>query len=184
VFQAGLQIARVPLFLFQAVQAALLPKLSGLAGAGRLDDFRAGMRRLLVLTVGIGVVGTLAAFLVGPPIVSLLFGDEFDLDHRTLGLLALANAVLMVAMALSQAVIALHGHKTVAASWAAGVAAFVVGVAVFSDELFLRVELGLVVGAATATAILAVALARRLAAGKAPERGTLIEALHELPVEP
>ena len=39
-FQAGLQIARVPLFLFQAVQAALLPKLSGLAGAGRLGDFR------------------------------------------------------------------------------------------------------------------------------------------------
>ena len=183
-FQAGLQIARVPLFLFQAVQAALLPKLSGLAGAGRLDDFRAGMRRLLVLTVGIGVAGTLAAFLVGPPIVSLLFGEEFDLDHRTLGLLALANAVIMVAMALSQAVIALHGHKTVAVGWAAGVAAFVAGVVLFSDELFLRVELGLVVGAATATAILGVALARRLVAGTTPETGTLIEALHDLPVEP
>jgi O-antigen/teichoic acid export membrane protein len=142
------------------------------------------MRRLLVLTVGIGVVGTIGAFLVGPPIVSLLFGDEFDLDHRTLGLLALANAVIMVAMALSQAVIALHGHKTVAAAWAAGVLAFMIGVAFFSDELFLRVELGLVVGAATATAILAVALARRLVAGTTPETGTLIEALHELPVEP
>ena len=183
-FQAGLQIARVPLFLFQAVQAALLPKLSGLVGAGRLDDFRDGMRRLLMLTVGIGAAGTIGAFLLGPPIVELLFGGEFDLDHRTLGLLALANAVIMVAMALSQAVIALHGHKTVAIGWASGVLAFVVGVALFSDDLFLRVELGLVAGSITAATILAVALARRLASGDVIETGSLIEALHDLPVEP
>ena len=90
----------------------------------------------------------------------------------------------MVAMALSQAVIALHGHKTVAVGWAAGVVAFVIGVAVFGDDLFLRVELGLVAGSITAATILAVALARRLASGAGIETGNLIEALHDLPVEP
>ena len=35
----GVIIARVPLFLFQAVQAALLPKLARLAARGALDDF-------------------------------------------------------------------------------------------------------------------------------------------------
>ena len=33
---------RIPLFLFQAVQASLLPKLSGLASSGQLGDFRRG----------------------------------------------------------------------------------------------------------------------------------------------
>ena len=37
----------IPLLLFQAVQAALLPKLAGLASEGKHDDFRIGMRRLI-----------------------------------------------------------------------------------------------------------------------------------------
>src|SRR5262249_54561746 len=58
-FITGLFVARIPLLMFQAVQAALLPKLAGLAGEGRHDDFRAGMRRLLMIVVGLGVAGTL-----------------------------------------------------------------------------------------------------------------------------
>ena len=45
-FDAGVIIARVPLFLFQAVQAALLPKLARLAAMGR-PRVRHGFRRLL-----------------------------------------------------------------------------------------------------------------------------------------
>ena len=115
----------------------------------------------------------------------LLFGEEFDLDHRTLGLLALANAVIMVAMALSQAVIALHGHKTVARRLG-------------GRRRRLRRRRGRVrptscsSGSSSAssparprpTTILGVALARRLAAGASPETGTVIEALHELPSNP
>ena len=48
VFTAALVVARVPLFLFQAVQAALLPKLSGLVAAERYEEFRRGLRRLVV----------------------------------------------------------------------------------------------------------------------------------------
>jgi O-antigen/teichoic acid export membrane protein len=40
-------LARVPLFLFQAVQAALLPRLARLAAEGEIDEFRAGFRRLM-----------------------------------------------------------------------------------------------------------------------------------------
>ncbi len=41
-FITGMFIARIPILLFQAVQAALLPKLAGLAGEGRHADFRVG----------------------------------------------------------------------------------------------------------------------------------------------
>ena len=50
-FLPGLVIARIPLFLFQAVQAALLPKLSALAGAGLHGSFRKGLWRLLAVEV-------------------------------------------------------------------------------------------------------------------------------------
>ena len=182
-FLNGLIIARVPLFLFQAVQASLLPKLSALAGAGRFEELRAGLRNLLAVTVAIGAVATAGAFALGPQVVRLLFGAEFELDHRTLGLLALSCAMYMLAVALAQAVIALSGHRLVAASWGIGVAAFVLMTAFAADELFLRVELGLVTGTALAAVSMALALAARLRSGAQVERGPLIEALHDLPME-
>jgi hypothetical protein len=72
----------------------------------------------------------------------------------------------------------------VAVAWSAAVVAFIVGVAVTSDDLFLRVELGLVIGAVVAAALLALALSRRLAAGAEPEPGSVITALHEVSIDP
>ena len=43
----GVIVARVPLFLFQAVQAAMLPKMSALAGARRFHEFRSTLKSLL-----------------------------------------------------------------------------------------------------------------------------------------
>ncbi len=56
-FITGLFVARVPLLLFQAVQAALLPKLAGLASEGKHDDFRIGMRRLIMVVIVLCVGG-------------------------------------------------------------------------------------------------------------------------------
>ncbi len=65
-FSFGVLLARIPLFLFQAVQAALLPGLSRLAARGELVEFRAGLLRLAYLVVAVGVVGTAGAFILGP----------------------------------------------------------------------------------------------------------------------
>lgn len=183
-FLNGLIIARVPLFLFQAVQASLLPRLSSLAGGGRLDEFREGLRRLLLVTAAIGAAATAGAFAIGPFVVRTLFGADYELDHRTLGLLALGCGLYMLASALSQAVIALGGHQLVAASWAVGVLGFVLASAFAADELFLRVELGLLIGSAAAVLAMGASLAIRLAGGAELRPGALIEALHELPLEP
>ena len=183
-FLNGLIIARIPLFLFQAVQASLLPKLSALAGAGRFDDLRTGLRNLLAVTFAIGAVATAGGFALGPEVVRLLFGPDFELDNRTIGLLALSCAAYMVAVALAQAVIALSGHRFVAASWGIGVASFVLVTSFAADELFLRVEVGLVAGSAVSAVAMAISLVARMRAGAQPDRGAVIEALHELPLEP
>ena len=55
-FSFGVLLARIPLFLFQAVQAALLPGLSRLAARGELVEFRAGLARLAYLVIAVGVI--------------------------------------------------------------------------------------------------------------------------------
>ena len=53
-FLNGLQTARIPLFLFQAILASLLPKLSRQAGAGHYDEFVVGLRRLVLAILAFG----------------------------------------------------------------------------------------------------------------------------------
>jgi O-antigen/teichoic acid export membrane protein len=183
-FQLGLIVARVPLFLFLAVQAALLPKLSALASAGLINEFRSGFRRLVLVVIAIGGIGTLAAFTIGPWAVRLLFGDEFDLDHRTLGLLALGSALYMLAVAMAQAVIALHGHARQAFVWLLGVGVFLaVVVAMAGQDTFLRAELGLVAGAAAAAAGMAWVVSERIRSGAVATSDSLVEAIHDFAPE-
>lgn len=165
-FLAGLVIARVPLFLFQAVQAALLPKLSGFAAAGLHAEFRSGVRRILVAVTAIGAVATLAALSVGPWGVRLLFGREFVLSRVDLGYLAGASAAYMVAIALAQALIALESHARVAIGWLIGTAVFFL-VTAFGTDLLTRVEHGFLAGSVGAALAMGALLAPRLAGREA-----------------
>jgi O-antigen/teichoic acid export membrane protein len=179
-FSYGVLVTRVPLFMFQAVQAALLPKLARLAAAGRMLEFRAGFRKLMVIVCGVAVVGTVGAFVIGPAILKLVFGAE--LSRSDLTLLALAAGLYMIAMALGQAVIALHGHAKVAVSWTIGLAAFGIGLT-FQESLLPRVEWALTAAAAAATIGLAVSLRAQFASGRNPDTDSMYEAALEMPFE-
>ena len=152
--------ARIPLFLFQAVQAALLPRLARLAAQGHLDEFRSALNKLLVLVVGVGVVGTLGAFAIGPAVLELVYGS--GIDRRTLTLLALSSAVYMVAVAFAQATIALRGHALAGIGWALGFASFVALAAWSSNDLYLRVEIALVGSSVVALISFMLALRSRM----------------------
>jgi O-antigen/teichoic acid export membrane protein len=152
--------ARIPLFLFQAVQAALLPRLARLAAQGHLDEFRSALRRLLVLVIGVGVVGTIGAFAIGPAVLKLVY--EGNIDRRTLTLLAFSSALYMVAVAFAQATIALRGHALAGIGWALGFASFVALAAWSSNDLYLRVEIALVGSSAVALISFALALRSRM----------------------
>jgi O-antigen/teichoic acid export membrane protein len=185
-FVNGVVIARIPLFLFQAVQASLLPKLSLLAHSGHLGDFRSGLRRLLIAVAGLAVVGAVVGAVLGPFVVEIMFPTA-DLGSRTMGLLAAGAGLYMLAMGCAQAVIALGGHGDQAIGWGSGVVAL--GIAVVAGaglDLFLRVELALLVGSAVALVVMGALLVRRLSAGGPLriESGDFIEAIHEVPIEP
>jgi O-antigen/teichoic acid export membrane protein len=154
----GIVVARVPLFLFQAVQAALLPKLAAMASAGAWDEFRHQLTRLLVLVGGIGVLGTVGGWALGPAVVDLLF--DARLGHRDVGILAAGTAFFIVAMSLAQALIAVERPGRMALGWASGLAVFIV-VAAMGEDLFLRVQLAAVAGSATAAGAMATGLVAR-----------------------
>jgi O-antigen/teichoic acid export membrane protein len=182
-FLAGLVIARVPLFLFQAVQAALLPRLSALASAGLFEEFQAGFRKLVAVVAGIGAVGVATAFAIGPFVVKTMFGADFDLGRRTLTMLATGSVLFMLAQAMAQAVIALGGHGRQALCWLVSVIVFFV-VAAMGHDLFFRIELGMVAGSTTAVIGMAALVVFQVRSGAAVHTEDLIEALHDLQLEP
>jgi len=162
-FANAVLLTRVPLFLFQAVQAALLPRLTRLAARGDLVEFKIGFRRLVVLVIGVGVFGTIGAFLFGPFFLDLVYGG--GIDRRTLTLLALASAIYMMALAIAQAVIALRGHRLVALGWLLSFLSYVICAWKVSQDLFLRVEVALVVSSTVALVSFALSLRALLKSG-------------------
>jgi O-antigen/teichoic acid export membrane protein len=180
-FGNGVLLSRIPLFLFQAVQAALLPRLARLAAKGDLAEFKQGLSLLLKIVVAVAVLGTVGSFLVGPPILDIMY--EGGLDRRTLTLLALASGLYMLALAIAQAVIALQGHKYVAIGWLSAMVSFLVFTAFSSNDLFLRVELGLVAGSTAALMVFSYALRARIQAGAIPDAESLIDGILDNPLE-
>ncbi len=182
IFLNGLVIARVPLYLFQALQASLLPRLAHLASQDRHQEFRHTLGRILGFVAALGALATVGAALLGPFAVRLLFGPGYDLGHADMAYLAGASGCLMIALCLTQALISLHGYARVAFAWTAGCAGFVIfttlgrellpGFHPLGTELFARVEHGLlggsIVGILVMTALLVPLLRDRVTAGLPP----------------
>jgi len=159
-FSYGVLLARVPLFMFQAIQASLLPRLARLAAQRSFDEFRRGLRLLVIVVAGIGVAGTIFGALLGPWTLRLVY--DADLGGRTLAMLALSSALYMMALAVSQAVLALEDHAYVALGWVISLITFVIGTWLSSDDVFQRIEIGLVASSAAAVIAFGLRLRRRL----------------------
>lgn len=179
-FLEGLTTARIPLFLFQAVLASLLPKLSRLAGLGQLDEFMRSVRRLVLLILGIGVLTTVGAAVFGPWFITKVFGPGNSLGARDLALLAAAFILIMATICIDQALVALNAHSRMAVGWLVAFCVFV-GVTAMGHELFLRVELGLLAAGFVAFTWMCVFLVAQLRGHGRLEPVGEAEALAEMP---
>jgi len=186
-FIAGVFIARIPLLMFQAIQAALLPKLARQASEGKHADFRAGIMRLVVIVVSLCIVGTLVATAIGPEVGKKLFPTKWDLGSRDMFLLTFGLTLFIMALTLAQGLIALKRYRENAFAWVAGVVAFVITVSVVGnqfltnesaeDKLFLRNEIALVVGSVVSVILVGIflLLAMRRNAGQLEDLVEVIE---------
>ena len=183
-FIVGFFIARIPILLFQAVQAALLPRLAALAGSNRIADFRAGLNKLVVIVVSIGLLGVAGGGILGSTAGKILFGNKFKLHNGDLALLAAGCGLFVLALTLAQALIALLGHSRATYAWIVGNVVFVAVTAVASHDLFLRVELGFLAGAAASALVMGWLLKARMTAGiRADSLAHLVEQIEHEPLE-
>lgn len=180
-FGYGVLLSRIPLFLFQAVQAALLPRLSQLAARNEIAEFRRGFKKLLVLVLVVSAGGVVGSYTLGPFVIRKMYDAE--LSGRTMAMLAVGSAAYMVALALAQAVIALRGHALVGLGWGAGMIAFVLTTWLSSDDLFRRIEFGLVASSVAALISFAFFLRHKLRSGVIPSHESVMDAIIDMPFE-
>ena len=153
-FVAALVIARVPLFVFAAVQAVLLPGLAAAVGARQASTFRSRMVVVSVATVAIGIVGTVAVWLVGADLVPLVFSDAFGIERGVITLIAASGAVFMVAQVAAQALLALGAERIVVVGWSVGLVILVLTLA-WQGPIAERAALALLTGSVGAFVVLA-----------------------------
>jgi hypothetical protein len=92
----------------------------------------------------------------------------------------------MLALAIAQALIALKGHRRQAIGWGLGLVTLLLTARFASEDLYFRVELGLLVGSVVAFLAMAGLLVRRIREAGPDldvEGGDFIEALHDVAVE-
>lgn len=150
---AAITVTRIPIFLFQSLEALVVPRIAELAQREDRSALVVAVRRLVLLVGALGVLAAAGSALVGPALVSLLFGDAYAVARSTMALLGLGTGVFMVAVSLSDVTVSLGGHRRMAVAWAVGLAAGTASLLVIHEFAY-QVTLPLVVGSLVAAALL------------------------------
>ena len=111
-YAVGVLLAKIAFFLPNAVVIVLFPKMSG----------QASRRPVLIatgLTAMVGVVITIAAFLMGPLVVRILGGVEFESMAEYMWLFALEGSAFALVQVLLYSRLAAQDRKAVLAVWGA-----------------------------------------------------------------
>ena len=126
-YAAGLIITKAMLFLPQFVVVVAFPSLA------TAHERQRAMVRSLTLIAGLGVVGTLAAWLLAPVAMVFAGGAGFAEIQPYLWLFALLGTLLSMIQLLVYSVLARQGRWTVLAVWVA--LACVIGIGLTQDTI-------------------------------------------------
>ncbi len=144
-----LLIARAPLQLFQAVQTSILPHLTRARAGGERDAFARSVNVTLKAIAGFAGIVALVMLAIGPTVMDLLFGGDFDYDRAGLVLVSIGMGLYLSAATLNQALLAHARARQSATCWAACAAAFVLFLLLADfDDRVLQVEVAFVGAAA------------------------------------
>ncbi len=150
-----LLIARAPLQLFQAVQTSILPHLTRLRASGETDPFRRSVNVTLVAIAGFAGCVALVMLAIGPWLMDVVFGGDFDYERLGLVLVSIGMGLYLSAATLNQALLA-HGRAPhAAAAWVSCAIAFALFLLIADfDDRVLQVEIAFLGAAACLCALL------------------------------
>jgi O-antigen/teichoic acid export membrane protein len=156
---AAMVLARVPIFVFASLQAALLPGLAASAAVGDFRRFWWLLGRTSASVVALGLGGGVLAAAFGPWLGPVLFGVQHVLHWRDFALLAFGTVCYMLALVLGQGAIAVTRHRDQLLSWVAG-GAVLAAVTLLPGEVSLRVEFAYAASSVTVLLLLSIVLLR------------------------
>ena len=159
-FAATLMV-RAPVFLFQGVQASLLPNLATFQANGDHARLHRATALTALATAGLAGLLALGALAAGPAVMTLLFGDGFVAARTDLVLLSLGIGGFLAACTFNQALLA-RGHAVgTAVRWCLTAVAFVaIELAVPGSE-FHRVSVAFAAASTLIAALLMAAVWRQ-----------------------
>jgi O-antigen/teichoic acid export membrane protein len=157
---SGAALARLPAFMFVAVQAVFLPGLARMAELGEWRRFRSSVTRLCLLATGLTLVAAAVVALSGSGLVTLVFGGANALGNGPLVLLTVGSGLSIVAAIVGQALVVLQRYRTAALAWAVGLGAVAVTAMLPFGSPLARGLVAFVAGMTVATAWLVVETVR------------------------
>ena len=154
-------VARLPVFVFQSLQATYLTHLASGMHRGEI----AAVRRLLALLASavlvIGALLIVGAALVGPWAVSTFFGARYQVTEPAAVLVATSVAAYMAASVANDVSVAVGAHQRIVLAWPIGL--ILGGVtALLIPDLTVRSILPLAVGALVALVVLLPGIVKRV----------------------
>jgi O-antigen/teichoic acid export membrane protein len=152
---------RAPLTLIFALQGRILPYLVGVAGSG--DGHRLGRyaRGVVFFGGGLALAGGLVGWLVGPEVVTFLFGEEFAPSSTVAALAAAGVMAAAAAQIAGQVLVAEARTSRLAGAWFGGLLVAVAALLVLGGEPDVRVAMAFAIGEGVALVFMAVLAIRR-----------------------
>jgi O-antigen/teichoic acid export membrane protein len=153
---AALTVSRVPLLLISPVQALAVPFVVR-ARENAATDGVANLRKGLLLGTAafaaLGLVAGTVGWAIGPWVVRLVYGPQYDVPRAAIALLLLSACLLAWSQLLSAALIALAAHRRMLLMWGAAVTATVVWLVVSPLDVVATTAVGALAGPLAALAI-------------------------------
>lgn len=150
-------MARIPVFLFGAMHAALLAGAATAVARKDWDGLWQLVRRALLAVTAMVVATSLVLVPAGPLLAARLFNAPEVLTWVDFLLLSIGVVAYLWAFVFGQITVALNRHRAQALCWVAGTMVLV-AVTLLPLHLSLRVELGFVCGALTTATLLGLTL--------------------------
>jgi len=166
-FASAFVLVRVPVLLFAAVQAMLLPALTQAATRGDLVAVRATLTKIVAALAAIGVPTVVLSLVLGPWAVGFLFDAKVRLSGGVVALLAVSSILLMLTQVLLPALIAIGRHRVVMVGWTVGGAVLLGFVLLHPDPVWGAVW-GQMASCGLVVVVMAARMVRALRASAAP----------------
>ena len=131
IFSASAMVARVPLLVFSSVQALLIPHFL----RKRMGSQEAIDNGLTVKLIAVATASVLLAFLLGPRVITLAFGDFYVVDQITFALLVISSWMLVWHLVNVANLVSLNKHLFAGLSWLPGVSISAILLSMWASDI-------------------------------------------------